>query len=68
MNREHFWLVWNERRDAPTHKHSTPESARAEAERLAIANPGHEFHVLEVKSTACYARVHWHDYGEYVPF
>jgi len=65
---EHFWLVWNELGQAPTFKHVTPESARAEAERLAIKNPNSTFHVLEVRATARYARVQWHEYGDFVPF
>ena len=65
---EHFWLVWNERGHAPTFKHGSPESAMREAERLAVLQPGDEFHVLQVIKTACYAKVQWQEYGEFVPF
>lgn len=65
---EHFWLIWNELGHAPTFKHSTPESAYQEAERLAINTPGQKFHVLQVVRTAQYARVQWHEYGDFIPF
>lgn len=42
-----FWLVWSPTGSAPPkYRHRTPEAAIAEAERLAIANPGKEFIVL----------------------
>lgn len=36
---DHFFMVWNEGGRAPTVKHETPESAKQEATRLALANP-----------------------------
>ena len=65
---DHFWLIWNERGHAPTVKHLSPESAVQEAQRLAIANPDEEFHILQVIKTARYAKVQWVDYGEFIPF
>jgi hypothetical protein len=42
-----FWLVWNENGRVPMYRHDTLESAQTEAERLARANPGETFYVLE---------------------
>ena len=42
-----FWLVWNPKGcGQPKHRHSTHESAIAEARRLALLNPGEDFYVL----------------------
>ena len=41
-----FWLVWNRRGRKPVYEHESYFSARAEAERLAKANPGEAFYVL----------------------
>lgn len=54
-----FWLVWNERGHAPTYKHDTLVSAKAEAERLARNNPGHSFHVLSLYGTCAKNDVLW---------
>jgi hypothetical protein len=42
-----FWLVWNPQREAPTHQHENKRSAEIEAERLARANRGQRFIVLQ---------------------
>ncbi len=42
-----FWFVWNPSGRDPSFKHETEESAILEAERLARANAGKEFVVLE---------------------
>lgn len=42
-----FWMVWNERGNAPTYKHTTVDSAECEASRLARTFGG-TFHVLRV--------------------
>lgn len=42
-----FWMVWNPNGHAPTFKHSSHESATAEAEHLARTNPERTFIVLE---------------------
>lgn len=65
---EHFWLVWRDGGGTPTYKHLSPENASQEAQRLAIQNPGATFHVMEVKRSVSSHNVHWHDYGEFVPF
>lgn len=46
-----FWTVWNPKRDTPTVAHSSEESATREAERLARANKGEQFFVMQ--ATAC---------------
>lgn len=42
-----FWLVWNPQGRAPTRDHPTRDSAEREAERLARANRGQRFIVLQ---------------------
>lgn len=41
-----FWMVYGEGQRAPTYKHSSPYSAKAEAKRLAADHPSIEFYVL----------------------
>lgn len=48
-----FFMVWGERKGAPTVMHATAEDARDEAMRLARQHPGHRFHVLETRGSAC---------------
>lgn len=43
---ENFWIVWGNEGRTPTFKHTTEESARTEAERLARVAPGQVFHVM----------------------
>lgn len=47
-----FWLVWNPAGASPRYRHPGRQSAQAEAERLAEANPGHEFYVLHAVSVS----------------
>lgn len=42
-----FWMVYGAGRGSPTAKHKTPESAIAEATRLARVAPDTEFFVLQ---------------------
>ena len=55
MSAEHsqFWMVWNPARHAPTKRHPSQASAITEAERLARANPGESFFVLEASALRC---------------
>ena len=74
QNLEVFWVVWNPSAFPPRVRHSSYESARTEAKRLARANPDQQFFVL--KSVGCAQRetVSWvglHDddpYGDGIPF
>lgn len=49
MNDKKFWLIWNPSQigHAPTYRHTTYESAKKEAERLARMSRGHDFYILE---------------------
>lgn len=42
-----FWMVWSPQGDSPKMRHKTREAADAEAERLARANGGRQFYVLQ---------------------
>jgi hypothetical protein len=60
-----FWMVLGV--GTPTYKHTTLESAKTEAERLARACPGDEFTVLQSIATVKKSDISWdiHD-EEYV--
>lgn len=45
-----FWMVYGVGQRAPTYKHLSEPAAELEAVRLAQANPGIEFVVLEAKA------------------
>lgn len=47
-----FWMVWNENGSNPMKKHSSEESARWEAGRLAKLSPNVNFYVLKVVGKA----------------
>lgn len=47
QERPAFWLVWNPQGHAPTRDHGSKASADREAERLARANRGQRFIVLQ---------------------
>lgn len=65
---EQFWMVWNEGNRAPTVKHDYENMAKAEAERLAEANPGKVFYVLHATDFCQTKRVVWEKLGEPLPF
>lgn len=56
-----FWLVWNEHRGLPKHKHFTEQEANQEAKRLAQSAPGEEFHVLRLVRSGAYCAVVWRE-------
>lgn len=62
-----FFLVWSEQSGNPTYKHSTEDSAKAEAERLARANPGKVFHVLRLVDSCQVNDIVWASHRD-VPF
>ena len=49
-----FWFVWNPQGNEPQYKHPRYDLAVSEAERLARANPGETFIVLQ---SVCARRV-----------
>jgi hypothetical protein len=65
-----FWMVLGEGR--PNYRHTTIESARAEAERLARQHPEREFFVLESVAMVKKTNVQWEnchqDFDEQMPF
>lgn len=64
-----FWMVWCPTGNAPTVKHPNFQTAKQEAERLARANPGRKFHVLESKGMCAFATVQWTPVDpDWVPF
>lgn len=62
-SRDPFWMLYREDGGAPTYRHGTIESARQEAERLAIAT-GCRIFVLEAMAVATPPRVGWRNLGE----
>lgn len=64
-----FWLVWNPAGRAPTYKHTSRGSAKAEAERLANLCPGETFVVLQ---SVCEVErpqpLVWREYSDDIPF
>jgi hypothetical protein len=71
MSMEPFWFVWNPRGRAPTYAHTTRQSAVTEAERLARANPGQPFVVLQAIGEVCVDDLHWQkvqNFNDDIPF
>ena len=54
-----FFLIWNPIGRSPTYKHESIVTATKEAERLAVQNPGHEFHVLRAIGACTKRDVIW---------
>lgn len=63
-----FWMVWNPRGHAPTHRHESEREANVEAERLASANPGERFYVLKAERRYQKVDVERVDLLERIPF
>lgn len=59
---EKFWMVWRDDSSASTVQHPSLQSAKQEAERLARANIGNRFVVLEsLEFCTIDNPVHWYD-------
>ena len=54
-----FWLVWNDSRAMPAHKHFTENEAKAEAIRIARLQPGETVHVLSLTDSCAFNAVVW---------
>ncbi|MGF6444370.1 hypothetical protein [Paraburkholderia youngii] len=64
-----FWLVWSPTgAKPPRHRHTSFGSAAVEAERLAQANPGHEFFVLGAEMSYCAMAMQRVEYFDRIPF
>lgn len=59
MSNPQLFLVWRENGPSPRYKHSSFESAKSEASRLALANPGTRFYVLAAVGNAIKNEVNW---------
>ena len=63
-----FFVVWNPQHGSPQYKHDSAEDAKAEAKRLAAANPEQEFYVLgAIGKARCVSPVEWTEADE-LPF
>lgn len=47
-----FWLIWNPMKMPPQRRHESYAAALAEAHRLCVADPGHQFYILKAISVA----------------
>lgn len=47
MSAEKIWVVYNPQGRAPSYMHTSYESAKTEAKRLARINPDQSFYVME---------------------
>lgn len=71
MLRAMFWMVLGE--GTPVYRHSTLQSAKTEAERLARLIPGTEFTILASVATVVKSDIHWEEHdedglGDEIPF
>ncbi len=53
-----FWMVYNPQGRHPTVQHGTEREAILEADRLALANPGQEFYILESTGRSMVSAIH----------
>ncbi|MGF6806275.1 hypothetical protein OKW30_001401 [Paraburkholderia sp. Clong3] len=64
-----FWIVWCPTGEKPpSYRHLSAGSAVAEAERLAISNPGREFFVLGAEMSYCAVAMQRVEYFDGIPF
>lgn len=69
MQHELFYLVWRDNGGIPTYKHTSHESAKREAERLARQFSGMKFHVLACLGTVQLQDMQWTDiHIDRIPF
>ena len=54
-----FWMVHCPELGPPSRRHDTEALARAEAERLALREPGKTFYVLVTTCAVCRSDVNW---------
>lgn len=66
--RKPYWVVWNPTGGPPRVRHYTHTSALQEAERLAKANPGQEFVVLQALHARRATAMHVVDFDLDPPF
>ena len=60
-----FWLVWNPKREVPTHRHNTKQSAINEAERLARLQRGDTFYILQAVQAISISDIQRIELGDY---
>ncbi|MER1968416.1 hypothetical protein [Castellaniella sp. GW247-6E4] len=65
---EGFWMVWCPQGGTPQHKHTSLDSAVAEAKRLAAQNTGREFVVLQSVGVAKRVDVEFTQHHNPIPF
>lgn len=63
-----FWMVYGLGQSQPTVRHKTEHTARVEAERLARANPGIRFYVLEAITVSVKTDVETTSLRDELPF
>lgn len=72
MSDRKFWLVWRPDGYPPSKRHTSKAAAYTESRRLAEANPGKEFFVLEAiqlsKKPEPVSTIELRDYREECPF
>lgn len=67
-NEEGFYVVWQPKGGNPRVRHDCKHNATLEAERLAQANPGREFYVLEAISVSRIRTVTTEQLSTPIPF
>lgn len=71
MRKEAFFIVWNPEGQNPRVCHDRFDLAANEAQRLALANPGHDFFVMQAHrrvSTPRPVEIEDFDTGDGIPF
>lgn len=68
MDESVFYVVWNPAAGNPRYQHDDEERALAEAERLAGANPGQRFYVMQAVSVSTHKTVATTRLSHQLPF